>query len=99
MKHNSVAEKDPSSEHKNVKGRERAQKWLANSHHLWHYIFKHPKVAKLKTKHKVALESSLIMLKHIVIKSVFMLQVKIIPNIKPNVFNRAYTRCEFSPGC
>lgn len=37
-------------------------------------------MAKLKTKHKVALESSLIMLKHVVIKSVFMVLVKIIPS-------------------
>lgn len=33
------------------------------------------------------------MIKHIVIKSVFMLQVKIIPTVKPIIFSRAYTRC------
>jgi len=38
------------------------------------------------------------MLKHTVIKSVFMLQVKIIPSVKPIVFSRAYIRCEFDPG-
>lgn len=53
MQYNDIAEKGFNSEHNLNGGGEKkrwAQKWHVDSHHLWHYNFEYPNVAKPKIK-------------------------------------------------